>query len=273
MVDSSTPSNPAENIPPRKHDGWTTRRSQIAVLSGLGPSDMQTAYSPEHDPTQALGSSDILILRYMEHNYFPNIPFHSWVHRTSLSNSLGFTNKTIKNRLTILQDVYGLVEHHPEPGKQALYKLTTMGHALMQGQLSATDAKIRKELGADYDPDEYGIDAIVRREVTEIINTRLTTFEENFKTKLWAEAKEEFKQLHQTTMESNFKRYAEARSDGRALAVKNRRIAFDGLTEEIKVQFDEDRKFYQTLHEELSGHVMEMLSAEIKKACASALSP
>lgn len=258
MADNSTPPNSSDTHPPIGQ-GWTTRRSQIAVLSGLGPSDQLDPYSVERDPAGALGSSDILILRYMEHNYSPNIPFYSWVHRTSLSNSLGFTNKTIKNRLTVLQDVFGLIEHHPEPGKQALYKLTTMGHALMQGQLSAEDAKIRKELGDSYHPDDYGIDAIVRREVTEIVNTRLAEFEERFV------------KLYQETMVENYKKYESSRADSRTTAQNNRTEAFKELTKELKLQFEEDRKFYAGLHEQLSAEAIAAMKEEIKTACATAL--
>jgi len=240
----------------------TRRQSQINII-GMGPSRMNERTS--ENEKSALTPTDHGILHILFHNYKQFLPLEMWFSTAAIARSLSRTPAYIKERVDILEKEYGLIER-ADQARNTQIRLTTIGAAVMEGKMRVSDAR-EWHHQEEFNYDELSLENTVERAVGRELKEFMNWFEDE-----WSQAKEEFKQLHQKTMESNFKHYAEARADGRALAVKNRRVAFDGLTEEIKVQFEKDREFYQTLHEELSTHVMEMLSAEIHKACQSALS-
>jgi len=249
---------PTEKILPQY---LTRRQSQISII-GMGPS-----YMNENEPEEEhkLTPTDQGILQILYHNYKEFLPLEMWFSTSALARSLGRTPAYIKERVEILENEYGLVQRADE-STHIQIRLSRIGAALMEGKMRISDAKAWHEHeGFNYD------DLSLEQTVERAVGNRLIEFERNFTEEMWPQAKEEFRSLHESTMSNNFNTYAKSRKDGRELAANNRRIAFGELTKEISHQFDEDRKFYLTLHEEQSQMVMSRMEEIVTQICTDAL--
>tara|TARA_R100001086_G_scaffold209414_1_gene125222 strand:+ start:4715 stop:5602 length:888 start_codon:yes stop_codon:yes gene_type:complete len=259
----------------------TNRTSTHSRIAGLGPSDMSTKFDPElHDPAHTLRNTDVRALLMIYAQYEHSKPLIAWVHYKSLAETLGFTNTTIVARLKHLEETYGILETNPEtPG---LYRLTRLGAAFMESQVSLSDCVARKELySGENSPEDYTIDKVVDR----IVSERLDSFEkrfielhrsimaQNFNTYQTARSQsreaisEQILTLLTTFKTEMIEEYEEARRDGRKNAQAGRVESFAVMEKSLTNQFEADREFYQALHTEMSQKAVDHLG----EVCANAL--
>ena len=231
------------------------RRGGLSELAGHGPvsnflKNPQTfGYWPDW-----FRHIDFRIMMLLYNTRSPSNMSHGLaVSRSVIAHNLGYASLNhIQERTDLLAEhgLIDIVQLDPSKERQTrageLLRISRMGLLAIEGKMTFEDVSHRTERGTT-EIEEYSLEHIVREEFEKVFSVA------------WAEAKEEFKQLHQKEnnriMAENLERYNVSRKENRNLNSKERADQFDLFKGEIltmmKKQMQTDRKFYEKLHRKL----------------------